>query len=177
MLKSCLGYGFLSVIVIATLCGCGSSGGSTSYFSTVTLTPTVLDPQNTTSIVLLAGNLNDTFRSVAIQSAPYGNPLTPSPTTVTLTKIVYTKTANSPSAPKIDDQLQNYTVNIPSGGIRNFSINVASGIFKDNLVSLYGFGPGSTVWEYYITYYFTAIEDYTNKAESFSVAGGSITFR
>lgn len=164
-------------VIAMGITACGSGGGSTSYLTTVMLAP-VGTTQAVTSTVLASGNTSDPAVAVSIQSTLYPGTLTPSPVTIKSTTISYAKTINSPaSAPATLPEQAGPTGTIASGSTVAFPFVVASGIFKDNLVTASGFVPGGQKWEYFVTYHFNAIEDFSKRDFTFSVAGGTITFQ
>jgi len=162
------------MISMMGLTACGSGGGSTSYFKTVTISPQTVSiiPDST---VLASGNTSDAAVTVTLQSTPYPGMTNPSPVTIKSSFIRYTKISPAAAA-VIPDQLGGPAGPIPSGSATVFSFVTASGILKDTLVNS-GFVPGVQKWQYYVTYYFTATEDYTNTSLAFSVPGGTITFQ
>lgn len=175
--KNIVGLIVLSLIAL-TLWGCGSgSGGSTSYLNTVTLSPSGTT-SDTTSTVSVSGNTSDPAVSVSIVSTPNPKAVTPSPVTIHTTTISYRKTSNSPlTAPDTLPTQSGPVGNIPPGATVPFSFVVASGIFKDNLVTNSGFVPGGPKWEYFVTFEFNGTEDYTKNDVSFTAPGGKITFQ
>ncbi|HEY4745349.1 MAG TPA: hypothetical protein VIH45_11865 [Desulfuromonadaceae bacterium] len=165
-------------IMLLGMTACGNNGGSTSYFKTVTVAPVGTLP-NTTSTVLASNNTSDTAVTVTLQSTAYAGITTPSPVTITRSTIHYAKDATfSPgTAPATLPDQDGPRGQILPGGTLALPFDTAAGIFKDNLVSSSGFVPGGPKWRYFVTYSFSATEDYTNTSASFTVPGGAITFQ
>lgn len=178
--KTVVMLGFM--IGMMGISACGSGSGGTTYGNTVTLGQPVVSTQRTVASVAVppAVQADAAPVTVTITSTPYPGVITPSPVTIKSSKITYLKTSNSPAAAPatLPDQI-GATGQILSGGSLALTMNVATSSFiKNVLVGQNNFVPGGgQVWEYFVTYYFTAVEDFTNNNLSFSVAGGTVSFQ
>lgn len=168
----------LLLAVVSILGACGDNKGITTLGKTVFIdAPTVTTPSN----VVIGTTNSDVKTSLSVTSKPYPNfdSQTASAVTIKQVRITYTKTGTSgPSAPVIADQF-GATGSIPRGaGSISLEANVASLALQNKLINESSFltlDPPE-VWEYYLHYYVTAVEDSTGNDLNFNLDGGRITF-
>jgi hypothetical protein len=162
------------LVSLFLVAGCGSGGGGvtvpppTATLSSQAISVTVTNPPAT-----------DYNVDLTVTSAPYSTAITSNSIIIKQVRISYTKTSNSTSdaPPTLPDQYGATGQTPAAGGSVTLSQLVASKAFINKWIIEKNFVPGSgSIWEYYITYYITAVEDNTSKDLSFSLAGGKIIF-